>query len=378
MGAIRGQELGRPSHLDRPPFRFTPSWTEAARMCIRLAAFKLHNTDYIPHPGERSYMLLRDAIATFLLSVEANGGRAATIDTYRWRLEHFLDFIVAQGGRELEKTGPAEIDTWVVSLRRQGERYMDHPTRPTQKGGLSDATIAGRIQAVKTFFAWCVDRDYIDRSPARHLRKPKLNRSVRSKKGKKKVMSRADLDAIERVAEMRANAGRPRDLALVRFLAETGCRVGEIVPLRVSNLDLVNCEAVITDGKTGEDSLDFGERTATALRAWLDARPQVEHDFVFVNLGHDPKRYGQPLTESGVYQIFKRLARLAGIKGPYNPHSIRHLVGKHFTEQTNLVLAQNKLRHTNIRTTADFYAHQGREEVKDATRRLSLLNHVDE
>lgn len=187
-----------------------------------------------------------------------------------------------------------------------------------------------------------------------------------------------DLLAIEQVAETRANVGRPRDLAMVRFFAETGCRVGEVVKLQVSYVDLANLEAYITDGKTGEDPVDFGEQTAVAMRAWLDVRPQVEHDFVFVNLGHDPARYGQPLTESGAYQVLKRLARFAGAKGPHNPHSIRHLLGKHYTEKGNLALAQNKLRHTNISTTVESYAHQGREEVKDATSRLSLLlDHAD-
>jgi len=53
---------------------------------------------------------------------------------------------------------PGVLDAWAVSLRRLGERWGDHPTRTARDGGLSDFTIAGRVQAVRTFFNWCGPR----------------------------------------------------------------------------------------------------------------------------------------------------------------------------------------------------------------------------
>lgn len=122
------------------------------------------------------------------------------------------------------------------------------------------------------------------------------------------------------------------------------------------------------DGKRGKRVVDFTEATAAAMRDWLSARPRVDDDHVFLS------RTGKPLTSSGLYQIFKRLAESAGVTGRYNPQSVRHLVGQLFVDQANLELARAKLDHSTVVTTSRFYAHQDRERVKAATRRLSILN----
>jgi len=318
--------------------------------------------------------MLQEKIEEFLTSSEANGRASRTVETYRQRLASFQQFMASQAIYRLDRITPAAIDLWAVSLRRQGERYTGHPHRPIEDGGLANSTIAGRIQAVKTFLAFCVDRGHLDRSPAGHLKKPRAEGST-----KDKVMTLADLRLLEAEAERRAKAGRPRDLALVRFVADTGVRRGEIVTLRISRLNLEKNEAQVR-GKTRNwkewRTVDFGHRTAEALRDWLDARPYADHDFVFVNLGRNPDRFGQPLTPQGVYQFFKRLAKVAGVKGRYNPHAVRHLVGQHFTDMTNLEVARQKLGHTDIATTAMFYAHQDRDRVKKASKRHSLLNHI--
>jgi integrase len=193
-------------------------------------------------------------------------------------------------------------------------------------------------------------------------------------------MDPVDLLLIVAEAEKRAKAGRPRDLALVLFAADTGCRRGEIRSLRISNLDLDKMEASVRGKNMGEENdreVEFSEGSAQALQDWLAVRPKVDHDYVFVSLSTDHNLYGEPLGVNGIYAVFKRLAKASGVKGLYNPHAIRHLVGQHFTDTTNLELARQKLGHSDISVTADFYAHQDRDRVKRATRRHSLLKHLN-
>jgi integrase len=161
-----------------------------------------------------------------------------------------------------------------------------------------------------------------------------------------------------------------RDYALVTFIYETGCRPGECVSLLLEGVNLESCEAIVR-GKTGTRKVLFADTTAGTLRNWLAIRPDCDHDFVFVG------RTGTPLTVSGLYQVFRRLAGNVGIRGRYNPHSVRHLVGQTFTDKTNLELARDKLGHSSVTTTARFYAHQDGERVRRATRRLSLLSDDD-
>jgi len=153
-------------------------------------------------------MLLSEALMKFYLSLEANGRRPRTIGSYRQRLAGFSRFLSAQGIDELGRITAEVMDAWVVSLRRQSERYADHGRRPSQRGGLSEVTISGRIQAVKSFCAWCVERGLLESSPARHLKRPQVGHSAVSK-----AMAAGDLELLLAEAERRAEAGQPRDLA---------------------------------------------------------------------------------------------------------------------------------------------------------------------
>lgn len=314
-------------------------------------------------------MELTEALGLFLLALEARGCRSATVKSYRMRLAGLVTFLGARGVSDLGVVGPGDLDGWVVSLRRQRARWVDHPARSEQAGGLSPVTISGRIQSAKALFDWCVRREYLEKSPGSHLRRPRVDNRCDGSK----VMAVEDLARLVAVAEKRAEAGRPpacagrRDLALLLFLVETGCRVGECASLRVGWLDLEEGDGLV-EGKTGQRAVDFTWVTAEALGAWLAVRPAAGHNLVWVG------RYGSGLSAGGIYGVLRRLAKEAGVKGRFNPHSIRHLVGQSWADQVNLELVRRKLGHADIRTTAAFYSNQDRKRVKAATRRLSLVN----
>ena len=62
------------------------------------------------------------------------------------------------------------------------------------------------------------------------------------------------------------------------FLADTGCRRGGLVGLRLSDLELEQARAWVAEkGKNGARVFLSG-LTVTALTAWLAVRPDVRHD----------------------------------------------------------------------------------------------------
>lgn len=120
-------------------------------------------------------------------------------------------------------------------------------------------------------------------------------------------------------------------------------------------------------GKTGKGVVYFGALCAKYLNTWLKLRPKQHSSYVWVNAK------GLPLSTSGVYLALKRLAIAAGVQGKFAPQAIRHLNGYNYTSKANLALAQKKLRHKDVSTTARFYAHQNEQEVINATLALSPL-----
>lgn len=171
-------------------------------------------------------------------------------------------------------------------------------------------------------------------------------------------------------AREKARSGQGRDLAMLLFTVDTGARAGEVASLRRENLNLKRYEALV-DGKTGPRVVDFTHRTAQALSDWLSQHPTPQSDFVFVGL-HAPNQ-GEPIGPGTLYQVFRRLAKSAGVTGRFNPHSIRHRVGQVWADNTNLELVRQKLGHRDISTTA-VYANQDRERVKRFTEKVRILD----
>ena len=65
-----------------------------------------------------------------------------------------------------------------------------------------------------------------------------------------------------------------RDRAVILMLFDTGCRVGGLCGLRVSDVDLERRRAVVTELGGKVRIVFFREETAEALEAWLAVWPQ--------------------------------------------------------------------------------------------------------
>lgn len=67
-----------------------------------------------------------------------------------------------------------------------------------------------------------------------------------------------------------------RDEALVRLMAETGMRAGEVIGLQLPDVDLTRGIATVHRGKGGKGRIvPFGSRTASALDRYLRARRAI-------------------------------------------------------------------------------------------------------
>jgi integrase/recombinase XerD len=300
-------------------------------------------------------MELNTVIELFIASLEANGRSPETIATYRRRLARFYALADIDPATHLADITPERLDQWAATIRG---------------GQLAPATQLGYIQNIKTILAFAHRRGYTPHNLAQELERPHLDHNALASG---RVMAAADLAAILGQLEQ---DGHIRDLAIVMFMADTAARRGEVASLKTTDLLLENCDAWVT-GKTGRQLVDYTTTTRDALTLWLEQRPPTSHNYLFTSQGSPTSEPGDPLLPGAINLLMKRAARHAGISGPHNPHSIRHLVGQTFTDNVNLELVRQKLRHTNIHTTAVFYAHQDRERVKAATTLYSPIARME-
>ncbi|MBT7783287.1 MAG: tyrosine-type recombinase/integrase [Anaerolineae bacterium] len=293
-------------------------------------------------------MLQTKVVESYCTSLEALGRAERTIGASKERLGGLQIFLSERGISQIEKIGPELIDSYISLSYRKG---------------LSEFTVAGRIQVIKTFFKWSVKRQYIEQSPAAHLKKPRLNYRT-----KDKTIRQEDLVTMIRFAQQTQNIMVE---AMLMVFADTGCRAGELCGMSIDDLDFVNKE-VLVSGKTGERFIDFTENTAIVLKSYILFRTKMNLTTQALFINGERKR----ITVNQVYLRFRKIAEKLNVKR-YNPQSIRHRVGQGWLDQgANLEIVRQKLGHKDIQTTALYYSHQDRSRVKDATKKFSLVQDI--
>lgn len=169
------------------------------------------------------------------------------------------------------------LDRWTVHLRQDGG--VKGPLRPT--------TVHGYGRAVIAFLAWL-------RAEGVHAGKaklPQLHRQVLD------VLSPEEMRRLEDAAESE------RDKLIVRLLADTGVRVGELVKLRVGDLVEHGRDRFLKiEGKGGRDRLvPIAPRVWQRLDRYLRrTRPDAASDRMWVGLRRGQSGGHEPLTASGV------------------------------------------------------------------------------
>jgi len=128
----------------------------------------------------------------------------------------------------------------------------------------------------------------------------------------------------EEVKRLVKHAANLRDRALILTLYESGCRIGELLSLRIRNVQFDDYGAVlIVNGKTGSRRVRIIE-SAPVLASWMENHPLRDDPNapLWVNLS-TRNRY-HALTYEGAKAILKRTAKRAGLKKRIYPHLFRH------------------------------------------------------
>lgn len=289
-------------------------------------------------------MRLSEAIDALLVATIADGRSRRTVDNYRQLLAALVRFL---GDVEVEQVTIADLRRYITHLRTRPSRYTDHPKMGEVPGGLALASVASHVRAVKRLFNFLHEEGLISSNPAKRLKMPKVPR------GEPKAYDLDDFYRLLAATEGDDPISR-RDRALLLFLADTGCRVGGLVGLRVQDLDLDRRLARLTE-KGGKTRLvPFSEPTRDALAAWLAVRPADKGDYLWTNLG---TRGAPALTVEGVRQVLLRLKRKAGVRGPVNPHAFRHgFAREYLLSGGDLSSLADLLGHADVHTTWAFYA----------------------
>jgi len=150
----------------------------------------------------------------------------------------------------------------------------------------------------------------------------------------------------------------PKHRAILMLLYSAGLRVGEVVRLKPSDLDMERGLVHVSRGKGRRDRYTLlARRAAEAVGIYRDAYPTDRWLFP----GDRPDRH---LTTRSVQRIVKNAAAAAGIEKNVTAHTLRHSFATHLLESgTNLRIIQELLGNQSARTT-QIYTHVAQSTIE--------------
>jgi integrase/recombinase XerD len=221
--------------------------------------------------------------------------------------------------------------------------------RELMTSGLSPASTARVVAAVRGYFKYLRLNGLIDANPAEDLRSPRSFQTL------PKFLSLEDVDALVAAPDVETPRGL-RDRALIELLYATGLRVSELVGLRTTDVR-INEGFLKTLGKGSKERVvPIGDEAARWLTRYVrDARPGLtrkkQQPWLFVNMR------GERLSRVGFWKTLKAYGLKAGIRGALSPHVLRHSFATHLLDRgADLRAIQAMLGHADLSTT-QIYTH---------------------
>lgn len=284
---------------------------------------------------------------------------AHTLAAYGRDIAEFRALYVERFGREPEL---ARIDT--LAIRSHLAALYDR---------CDAASIARKLSALRTFFAFLIRRGAMEQNPARLVRSPK----------RRKALPRAlDVDDTFRLVEeptaglapaaaptaaqphgpnnqktRRKRALMLRDRALLEVLYGSGVRVSECCGLDIGDLDTSRFATTIVTVRRGKGNksrqVPLGKTATKAVAAYLAERPalcdvrtgDIHPHALFINYR------GGRLTPRSVQRMVGQCVQSAGTADA-TPHSLRHSFATHLLDSgVDLRSIQELLGHASLAST---------------------------
>jgi integrase/recombinase XerD len=134
----------------------------------------------------------------------------------------------------------------------------------------------------------------------------------------------SDLLTTEEVENMIASADLVRDKAIITTLAESGCRMGELISCRIKDVEFTNngCKLTFPKGKTGSRTVPL-VAAASYIDHYVRQHPLRDSPEAPLWLTHRQNEH-RALAYPTIHGIIRDIAKQAGIKKRVHPHLFRH------------------------------------------------------
>ncbi len=274
------------------------------------------------------------------------------MDKTAGHLNRYLEYL-----QEIKAFSPATVKAYGQDIR-QFLSYLEQSQQPLSTTAIRDflaslhsrnrkkATLARKIYAVKSFYAYLVESGLAAHNPWEGIRSPKSDKSIPH------VLTVNEmLQFLDTLPE--DNFLRLRNKALFEFLYATGLRLSELTHLKLADIHRAERLVRVMGKGKKERIVPFNESALRLLNHYLVARgQQFPHagEYLFLN------RWGERISERSIERILKNVFKRLMQSGKHvYPHLFRHSFATHLLQGgANLRVIQELLGHANLSTTEKY------------------------
>lgn len=296
--------------------------------------------------------------------VDDLGLSKSTSKAYNVGLNAFVEYLKTQGVETSQDVSDLKIEHFIYFLPYLNKRYKK------QTSNLYGV-------ASKALLDWLVLADIVHLNYQETVRyQSATKKSHRRREDKLPRWPQRD-DVTKSLAAVRLyedkSPRKERNIALIEFLASTGCRVSEITALNVQDIDLVTRSAVVTGKGSKERRVFLCQSAIDALMEYWKVRgSNMATEPIFC--AHDKGVNGRDterMTPTTARRIVKAVAMLAGIDpNKFSPHYFRHAFAIRVLSETgNIALVQDLMGHKDSNSTR-VYAKIYPEDLQAAHQKI--------
>lgn len=215
---------------------------------------------------------------------------------------------------------------------------------------LKNSTISRRISALRTFYNYLLEKGFVKSNIFLNVKNPKLEKKLPN------YLNYTEIEELLASIDTRTDEGLERRL-LIEMFYSTGCRVGEMVNIKISDIDFSSKTIKVMGKGSKERIVYYGDYASKYLEDYL--KNKDKKGYLFTN------KRGEKLTIEEVEYIVRDIMKHISIKTHVTPHTLRHTFATHLLNNgADIRTVQELLGHANLSTTG-IYTHVSSDRLKD-------------
>ena len=264
-----------------------------------------------------------------------------TILNYQKDLDNFTNFLYELGYENFK-----DIDYQLI------RKYLNY----LYEKKYANKTISRHISSLRSLFKYLLKKGIIKNNPMTLVSNPK---------NEKKLPKFVPYKELEQILTI-FGSDKPVDFRnsfILELLYSTGIRVGELVNIKIKDIDFKKQEIRILGKGNKERIVLFGSRCSELLNQYLDNFYQEYNiknsDYLLLGVR------GNKINDREVRKIVDEAVSRAGIKLNVSPHVLRHTFATHMLNGgADLKSVQQLLGHESLSTTT-IYTHVSNERLRN-------------